>query len=94
MVDCNRSPEDDACEKPVSSVQKTVIPVCIFVGILLIAIIVFLYSIRRRARLERQWEQQARAKYENAFNNHEPHGKTDTNVPGTRQTDDKGAHKS
>ncbi|EKG15662.1 hypothetical protein MPH_07097 [Macrophomina phaseolina MS6] len=67
MVDCGKTPDDNLCEKPVGTVQKTVIPICILAGVLLIASVVFVFFVRRRVRLERQWEERAQKKHKNFF---------------------------
>ncbi|KAL0261603.1 hypothetical protein SLS55_003033 [Diplodia seriata] len=63
MVDCDAHPNNNACEKPVSSLLKTLVPVCIFAFIFCGAGIVFFCVMRKRRIQDREAEERAAQKY-------------------------------
>lgn len=76
MVDCDTDPNNSACEKPVSDVLKTAVPVSIFAVIFLTAGIVFYMIMRKRRMAERIAEEKARQKYADlGFDDDEPQQK-------------------
>ncbi|EOD48570.1 hypothetical protein UCRNP2_4674 [Neofusicoccum parvum UCRNP2] len=84
MVDCDAHPNNSACEKPVSDVLKTAVPVSIFAVIFLTAGIVFWVIMRKRRQQERIAEEKARQKYRDlGFDDDEPQrrGKNSTRPP-------------
>ncbi|OJD33993.1 uncharacterized protein BKCO1_2600012 [Diplodia corticola] len=82
MVDCDAHPNNSACEKPVSSMLKTIVPICIFAFIFMGAGIVFFCVMRKRRIQDRLAEERAAAKYRDlGFDDDEPVGRKGPRAP-------------